>query len=247
MFLLLSRVLLWLLIGTIVYSLFQRFYPSGTFAGRLVLVIVLIVIALSFVNPNEPAVASLWRLISFPLKPLGASVLLMMFAAQRIKGGGIDKPGGYLLGWALTILLLSSTPAIAYFLVRTPIAMVDNTNLATKEIVQNYRVASSTALNASPVETLVALRQDTTVNYISDVVGDTILPARDLSQATVAFNSVDIKIPPYLLQNPQDIRTRGLRIEDFVPSAATLQLTTQVWESYLSQVYIFLRGNQIQG
>ncbi|MEA5502673.1 hypothetical protein VB735_06035 [Halotia wernerae UHCC 0503] len=231
MFLLLSRVLLWLLIGTIVYSLFQRFYPSGSFAGRLVLVIVLIVIALSFVNPNEPAVASLWRLISFPLKPLGASMLLMMFAAQRIKGGGIDTPGGYLLGWALTILLLSSTPAIAYFLVRTPIAMVDNTNLAT---------------NAYPVETLVALRQDTTANYISDVVGDTILPARDLSQATIAFNSVDIKIPPYLLQNPQDIRSRGLRIEDFVPSAATLQLTTQVWESYLNQLYIFLRGNQVQ-
>ena len=69
MFLLLSRVLLWLLIGTVVYSLFQRFYPSGTFIGRLVLVIVLIVIALSFINPNEPAVASLWRVVSFPLKP----------------------------------------------------------------------------------------------------------------------------------------------------------------------------------
>ncbi len=232
MFLLLSRVLLWLLIGTIVYSLFQRFYPSGSFAGRLVLVIVLIVIALSFVNPNEPAVASLWRLISFPLKPLGASMLLMMFAAQRIKGGGIDAPGGYLLGWALTILLLSSTPAIAYFLVRTPIAMVDHTNLAN---------------NAYPVETLVALRQDTTANYVSDLAGDTILPAINPSQANIAFNSVDIKIPSYLLQNPQQISSRGLRIEDFVPSAATLQLTTQVWESYLSQVYIFLRGNQVQG
>src|SRR5690242_4585005 len=108
MFLLLSRVLVWLLIGTIVYSLFQRFYPSGTFVGRLVLVIVLVVIALSFVSPTEPAVASLWRLISFPLKPLGASVLMLIFAAQRIKGGGIDKPGGYLVGWALTILLLAS-------------------------------------------------------------------------------------------------------------------------------------------
>ncbi|RCJ36906.1 hypothetical protein A6770_14855 [Nostoc minutum NIES-26] len=222
MFLLLSRVLLWLLIGTIVYSLFQRFYPSGTFVGRVVLVIVLIVIALSFVNPNEPAVASLWRLVSFPLKPLGASALLLIFAAQKIKGGGIDKPGGYLVGWALTILLLSSTPAIAYFLVRTPIAASLDTG------------------------TLVALGQNTTSATISDVVGDNILPTRDMSRA-IAFNSVDIKVPPYLLQNPQDIRTRGLRIEDFVPSAATLQLTTQVWESYLNQVYFFLRGSQSQG
>jgi hypothetical protein len=243
MFLLLSRVLVWLLIGTIVYSLFQRFYPSGTFVGRLVLVIVLVVIALSFVSPTEPAVASLWRLISFPLKPLGASVLMLIFAAQRIKGGGIDKPGGYLVGWALTILLLASTPAIAYFLVRAPIAMVNDTQLANGQIVQNYQLASS-SFNAAQSGTLLALGQNTKSAEVSNVVGDTILPATDISQTTVAFNSVDIKIPPYLLQNPQDIRTRGLRIEDFVPSAATLQLTTQVWESYLNQVYVFLRGRQ---
>lgn len=213
MFILLSRVLLWLLVGTIVYSLFQRFYPQGTFAGRVVLVIVLVVLALSFINPNEPAVASLWRVVSFPLKPLGASVLMMIFAAQKIKGGGIEKPGGYLLGWSLTILLLSSTPAIAYFLVRAPIATVNN---PTSEV-------------------LVALAPATTTTDLSD---------SQLGRTAIAFNSLDMKIPPYLLQNPQQIRDRGLRLEDFVPSAETLQLTTQVWESYLNQVYFFLRGRQ---
>ncbi|MBE9036069.1 hypothetical protein [aff. Roholtiella sp. LEGE 12411] len=213
MFLLLSRVLLWLLIGTIVYSLFQRFYPSGTFVGRLVLVILLIVVALSFINPNEPAVASLWKMVSFPLKPLGASVLLMIFAAQRIKGGGIDKPGGYLVGWALTILLLASTPAVAYFLYRAPLVTMAG---------DNYAIATPTS------GTLVALGQQTTTASISDVLGDSILS--------------QMKVPPYLLQgNPQDIRTRGLRIEDFVPSAETLQFTTRTWESYLTEVYRFLR------
>ncbi|MEH2040802.1 hypothetical protein [Nostoc sp.] len=213
MFLLLSRVLLWLLIGTIVYSLFQRFYPSGTFVGRLILVVILVIVALSFLNPNEPAVASLWRMLSFPLKPLGASVLLMILAAQKIKGGGIDKPGGYLIGWALTILLLASTPAVAYFLYRAPLAMTGETSVAT----------------ATPTSgTLVALGQPTTTN-ISDVTGDRIL-------------SYNLRVPPYLLQgNPQDIRTRGLRLEDFVPDAQTLQLTTRTWESYLLEVYRFMR------
>ncbi|MEH1946020.1 MAG: hypothetical protein V7K77_03365 [Nostoc sp.] len=213
MFLLLSRVLLWLLIGTIVYSLFQRFYPSGSFVGRLILVVILVIVALSFLNPNEPAVASLWRMLSFPLKPLGASVLLMIIAAQKIKGGGIDKPGGYLIGWALTILLLASTPAVAYFLYRAPLAMTGETSVAT----------------ATPTSgTLVALGQPTTAN-ISDVTGDRIL-------------SYNLRVPPYLLQgNPQDIRTRGLRLEDFVPDAQTLQLTTRTWESYLLEVYRFLR------
>jgi hypothetical protein len=213
MFLLLSRVLLWLLIGTIVYSLFQRFYPSGTFVGRLILVVILVIVALSFLNPNEPAVASLWRMLSFPLKPLGASVLLMILAAQKIKGGGIEKPGGYLIGWALTILLLASTPAVAYFLYRAPLAMTGETSVAT----------------ATPTSgTLVALGQPITAN-ISDVTGDRIL-------------SYNLRVPPYLLQgNPQDIRTRGLRLEDFVPDAQTLQLTTRTWESYLLEVYRFMR------
>ncbi|MDZ7967845.1 MULTISPECIES: hypothetical protein [unclassified Nostoc] len=213
MFLLLSRVLLWLLIGTIVYSLFQRFYPSGTFVGRLILVVILVIVALSFLNPSEPAVASLWRMLSFPLKPLGASVLLMILAAQKIKGGGIDKPGGYLIGWALTILLLASTPAVAYFLYRAPLAMTGQTSVAT----------------ATPTSgTLVALGQPTTAN-ISDVTGDSIL-------------SYNLRVPPYLLQgSPQDIRTRGLRLEDFVPNSETLQLTTRTWESYLLEIYRFLR------
>ncbi|MDZ8092909.1 MULTISPECIES: hypothetical protein [unclassified Nostoc] len=212
MFLLLSRVLLWLLIGTIVYSLFQRFYPSGTFVGRLILVVILVIVALSFLNPSEPAVASLWRMLSFPLKPLGASVLLMILAAQKIKGGGIDKPGGYLIGWALTILLLASTPAVAYFLYRAPLAMTGETSVA----------------SATTSETLVALGQPTTTN-ISDVTGDSIL-------------SYNLRVPPYLLQgSPQDIRTRGLRLEDFVPNSETLQLTTRTWESYLLEIYRFLR------
>ncbi|MEH2421079.1 MAG: hypothetical protein V7K48_09170 [Nostoc sp.] len=214
MFLLLSRVLLWLLIGTIVYSLFQRFYPSGTFVGRLILVVILVIIALSFVNPNEPAVASLSKILSFPLKPLGASVLLMIFAAQRIKGGGIDKPGGYLIGWALTILLLASTPAVTYLLYRAPRAMAGETSVA----------------SAAPTSgTLVALGQPTTAANISDVTGDRIF-------------SYNLRVPPYLLQaSPQDIRTRGLRLEDFVPNAETLQSTTRIWETYLFEIYRFLR------
>lgn len=224
-FVLLSRVLLWLLLGTIIYSLFQRFYPSGTFIGRLILGILLVVILLSFVNPNEPAVASLWRVISFPLKPLGASILLLIFAAQKIKGGGIDKPGGYMLGWALTILLLSSTPAVAYLLLRSPLAMVDHTSIARIETMSSG--------------TLVALGQ--TSNQLSDVMGDSILPQVQMSPAIALKGEM---IPPYLLQTPRDVPRRGLRLEDFVPNAETLSITTRVWESYLNQAYVLLRGSR---
>jgi len=226
MFQLLSRVLLWLLVGVVAYSLFQRFYPSVTFVGKFVLGLVVAVLALAFLNPNEPAVASLWRFISFPLKPLGASVLMLFLAAQKIKGGGIDKPGGFLLGWALTVLLLSSTPAIAYFLVRSPVGTVEGVT-----------INQPTALS-----TLVALSPENPNFTISDIQSNIIPPLVEINSPTVAFNSLNMNIPSYLLQSPQAIRTRGLRVEDFVPNAETLQLTTQVWESYLNQIYVFLRG-----
>ena len=226
MFELLSRVLLWLLIGTIVFSLFQKFYPTGNFVGRFVVVIFLIILLLSFVNPSEPAVASLWRVVSFPLKPLGASILLMTFAAQRIKGGAIDKPGGYLIGWALTILLLASTPAVAYFLVQSPVAQA---------------AYPGVALIQPKSATLVAFTGETNVANMSDVISDSIIPQVNAGETTIALNSSSINIPPYLLQRPQTIRRRGLQLEDFVPSADTLELTTDVWESYLNQVNNFLR------
>ncbi|MBF2008277.1 hypothetical protein ACF3DV_18300 [Chlorogloeopsis fritschii PCC 9212] len=214
MFILLSRVLLWLLLIAILVTLFQRFYPSGTFVGRLLLVVLFLIILLSFINPNEPAVASLWRVVSFPLKPLGASLLLLILAAQKIKAGAIDKPGGIYLAWALTIMLLASTPAVAYFLVRSPVATASNLNQA---------------LTSTLSPTLVAFKQDSTVASVSDV-GSSILSPTAVS--------------PYLLQTPNDIPRRGLRLEDFVPNAETLSLTTRVWESYLNQVYFFLRGRQ---
>jgi hypothetical protein len=202
MFVMLSRVLLWLLLGTIIYSAFQRFYPSGTFFGRLVLAVLLIVLVLSFFNPGGSGnvVSPLWQVVSFPLKPLGASILLMIFAAQKMKDGGIGKPGGYLLGWALTILLLSSTPAFAYFLV-------------------NPRLA------AQPQQTLVASGFD---NNIAGAMSETI--RSDMGS--------------YLMQTtPTDVSRRGrVALEDFVPNAQTLSVTTQAWEAYLNQVFVFLRG-----
>lgn len=150
----------------------------------------------------------------FSTEASGGSVLLMILAAQKIKGGGIEKPGGYLIGWALTILLLASTPAVAYFLYRAPLAMTGDTSVA----------------SAAPTSgILVALGQPNTTANISDVKGDSII-------------SYNLRVPPYLLQgNPQDIRTRGLRLEDFVPNSETLQLTTRTWESYLVEIYRFLR------
>ena len=156
----------------------------------------------------------------------GSSDLLLTFAAQRIKGGAIDKPGGILLGWELAILLLASSPAVAYFLIQSPVARVAYPDLALLE---------------SKSATLVAYTGETSVANMSGIVSDTIIPQINAGQTTTALNPSSINIPPYLLQTPQQIRRQGLRLEHFVPNAETLQFTTDTWERYLNQVNNFLR------
>ncbi len=87
----------------------------------------------------------------------------------------------------------------------------------------------------------LAFEGETNGATMSDLVGDSIIPQLNSGETTIALNPSSINIPPYLLQRPQAIRRRGLRLEDFVPNAETLQLTTGVWESYLNQVNSFLR------
>lgn len=218
MFVMLSRVLLWLLLGTIIYSLFQRFYPSGSFFGRLVLAVLLMVILLSFFNPggSGTVVSPLWQVVSFPLKPLGASILLMIFAAQRMKGGGLDKPGGYLLGWALTILLIASTPAFAYFLVNPGLtAMLPE---------------------GQSRQTLVALAA---TNDVSGFASGTVR-----SDINMGLNLFGTSSHALLAQTtPADVaRRRQVALQDFVPNAQSLSQTTQAWEAYLNQIFVFARG-----
>jgi hypothetical protein len=202
-FVLLSRVLLWLLLGTIVYSLFQRFYPSSGYLGRVIAIFFLAVLALALFGTGDPAVGSILQVLTFPLQPLGAAILLLIFATQRMKGGGLDKPGGSFVGWALAILLIASTPAIAYFLYRAPIAF-----------------------NLAP-ETLIAFSPQVESSIVSDVTSG------------ITLNSLNT---PYLLQTPEQIRARGgLTISDFVPNAQALRDTTVVWNSYLNQLFGFIR------
>lgn len=115
MFLLLTRILLWLLIGTIFYRLLLNIIPRKylTWFGGLVL---FIFVVLSFINPAQsPLVSNAWSILSFPFTPLGASILLLMIALR----GGVKKVSGNQVMAALLILVLSSLPIVAYNLAQS--------------------------------------------------------------------------------------------------------------------------------
>lgn len=112
MFLLLTRVLLWVLVALLVYYVLLRWIPKLylTWLGGLLL---FAIIVLAFINPNEPIVSAGWEILSFPLKPLGLAITLLLLAISGIKGG-LNPTILNQIRIATIVLLLSSLPIFAY-------------------------------------------------------------------------------------------------------------------------------------
>lgn len=118
MFEVLASVLLILLISVLIYYVLVKVIPAKTLAiiGGL---FILGVLFLSFWSPTYPPVAFLWGIISFPLKPLGFSILLLLLGVLQIKKDKIANPGPILLWTATMILLVSSNPLFSYQAAKT--------------------------------------------------------------------------------------------------------------------------------
>ena len=109
---LLTRILLWAAVGYIIWFILLRFIPRTylTWLGGLV---VLAMIVLSFVDPADQTIGTIWRLLSLPLTPLGAAIVLMASSLSA----GIKGIKGRQVAIAFTILLIASVPLVARTLV----------------------------------------------------------------------------------------------------------------------------------
>ncbi|MBD0335641.1 MAG: YdcF family protein [Cyanobacteria bacterium Co-bin13] len=106
---LLTRLLIWAAVGLLIYWVLLRFIPRPFltwFGGAIILAL----IVLSFIEPNDQTIGAIWQVLSLPLTPLGASILLLLFS---LGGKGLKNVNGRQVLIALLILLLSSIPLIA--------------------------------------------------------------------------------------------------------------------------------------
>jgi uncharacterized SAM-binding protein YcdF (DUF218 family) len=92
------------------YKLFKDIIPKEYFTlmGALFL---FAVIVMGFFLPSNQLVSSIWNVLSFPFKPVGACILLLGFAIRN----DLAKSKNQVLA-ALLILLLSSTPLFSNLL-----------------------------------------------------------------------------------------------------------------------------------
>ncbi len=113
MLVLLTRVLLWASVGLLIWYILARVIPKKylTWFGGVILLLLLVA---AFIEPDDDTVGVIWRILSFPLTPLGAAVVLLASAVSE----GVKKVKGNPVAIALAILLISSIPISAQWLVR---------------------------------------------------------------------------------------------------------------------------------
>jgi hypothetical protein len=107
MFLILTRILLWILVGVVIYAALNIWLSKEWKAAIGTFLIVFIAVG-SFYNPNYWCVPYLWEILAFFLKPLGLSLTLIYLGTQK------EKKGKNLIIAGLLILLISSIPFLAY-------------------------------------------------------------------------------------------------------------------------------------
>ncbi|MBO0349824.1 YdcF family protein [Phormidium pseudopriestleyi FRX01] len=124
MILAITQLLLWVVVALLIWYVLLQLIPREylTWLGGAIL---LSIIVLAFFFPTEQGVATLWYILSFPLRPLGLCIVLLCAATRRLLINRL-----YLVGAALVILVLCSVPWLAqhyqYWLIRSnfPIASV---------------------------------------------------------------------------------------------------------------------------
>lgn len=142
MFELLSRILLWLLIFGALWYIFIQFIPRVylTWLGGLLL---LAFVILAFFDPTDRTTSIVWNILSLPLRPLGLTIFLLLIALRD----GVKKATGNLVLAALLVLLLSSTPIVAFWL----------TNQSQQTVFQSIQAQGDRPADPATVKAIVVL------------------------------------------------------------------------------------------
>lgn len=151
-FVLLTQVLLWVVVGLFAWYVLLRALPRA-FLGGLVLLLLLGVAAFTFYrgSPEQGLIGDLFRIIAIPFSPLGIILILLLIAfSELVRGKGLSATGVILVRIAVPALLLLSLPVVAYNLARG----------AETEAIQLARVEPPLPAGARRV--IVTLAQDTT-------------------------------------------------------------------------------------
>ncbi len=173
---LLTRVLLWASVGVFLWYILARIIPKkylAWFGGAILLLLIV-----SFLEPNNSTAQVIWQIISFPLSPLGGSIVLL--GAALIEGTKSAK--GSLVAIALSILLISSIPLFAQLLVSDAERSVRNAFVERSALCEGVcRVDEIPGSRLSEVTAIVVLGDSSDIDQAAQISTET---ATDISLNT---------------------------------------------------------------
>ncbi len=200
MFLLLTRVILWLLLFALVYYILAQLIPKEYLAwlGGIFLFVILVLV---FINTNDAFSLAAGSVISFPFKPLGLSLLLLLFAITGIKKNALKNEGYFQLFAAFLILLLSSTPYLAYQLAQQAEREFIQSEQQRREICQDQCPDNITPPAAQKVKAIVVLGHESpqgNLAYIRQVqindISDRLIYATQVYQEQLSLGNSPLLI-----------------------------------------------------
>jgi hypothetical protein len=118
-FLLLTQVLLWILVGLAARFILLKALPKA-FLGSLVLALLVIVSALTFFRgrPEPGLLGDIWQIISVLFNPLGLILVFLLISWRDVESKGITTTSKWLLRISVVSLLVLSLPLVSNFLVQ---------------------------------------------------------------------------------------------------------------------------------
>ncbi len=146
----LTRILLWLLLGLLVWYVLRRLI-SPAFYNALGFVVLALFLVLAFLNPTDNTVSDIWSILSLPLTPLGVVLLGLALTVPRKDFRVLATSP---IAWVLVFLYIASTPFVAYYLSQRVEAYATELNCQTRTFLSTQDAAS--------VEGIVVLAQNTT-------------------------------------------------------------------------------------
>jgi len=187
---LLTRILVWAAMGLFIWYVLLKFIPRNFltwFGGAIILTL----FVLSFIDPNDETIGSIWQIISLPLTPLGATLglLILALADKKIKSRYV---------WvAFVILLVASVPLFARTIVNQAEQAVQEAYLVQQGICEDVcptGIPTTIPLSQVAIEVIIAENMDLVApqesfpNQIdSEVELDPVLVAR-LASAARLYN-----------------------------------------------------------
>ncbi|MEB3292007.1 MAG: YdcF family protein [Synechococcales bacterium] len=116
-FLLLTQVLLWILVGLAARFVLLKALPKA-FLGSLVLILLVVVAGLTFFRgaPEAGLLGDIWNVISVMFNPLGLIVIFLAIVWRDAEKKGLNATSKWLLRIGVASLLLFSLPVFSNFI-----------------------------------------------------------------------------------------------------------------------------------